>query len=75
MQVLEEHHCDGNNSLVKEKLARADRFYSIVNGDEEIGTVLADLAAAPEISVMRVYELQDRASTLTQLAELANQTL
>lgn len=73
--VLEQHQCDGDTPLVKQKLERADKLHTIVNNDEEIGSVLLDLAGAPEISVQRVYELQDHAAALTQLAELANNTL
>lgn len=75
MELVNTHHCGGDVGLVEQKLQRADKLHTIVNNDEEIGTVLLDLASAPEISVQRVYELQDHASALTQLAELANQTL
>lgn len=75
MELANTHYCGSDVGLVEQKLQRADKLHAIVNNDKEIGTVLLDLAAAPEISVQRVYELQDHASALTQLAELANQTL
>lgn len=75
MSLVDTHHCGGDVDLVEQKLQRADKLHTIVNNDGEIGSVLLDLAGAPEISVQRVYELQDHAAALTQLAELANNTL